>query len=892
MSNTISGGISFSGIGGGTDFNEVIDKLYELESVRLNGLEDSREVAMEAYDAISELISSVTEAKEALSLLNEPSKFLLKLAASSNESVATATADYEAVDGTFTVDVEQLATSSIWASKTVFDSKTSSMNTSGASQTLTYSYDGKTRDILVPPNTTLEGLAHMINEDKANPGVTMQIIKTASGYTFQMAGDKSGQGANIEIIPNANIEGFASSNSVWESYPVSSTATLDANQSVLDANYDITLWDNTMFELTVPANTTNQGLVDAINTKYQSETGSVDDIAEITADGNLVITGIREFEGPGSASTTPNRTMHTEIKGHSNVELSQLAGEGTVYTFVRDSIVPAVGPYEITADADDTMEDILKKLADEMQAAGDTNVGISAEKNATGGTDYHLQGFTDVPDELGLSGVTSTVQKYSTPVEKYDAVSVETIPKDLEFNIIFDDGSSQKFTVDSSLGYDGIVNAINALPGHAGTAALESIDPSDPNSPKKLVLNGVASLASTNNAFNQHVSFGGAVTSTSNFTVQTAQNAEFKINNFEHTLTSATNNVTDVIEGVTLSLKSVGETQIGVASDTDSVKANIQSVLDSLNSVILKVKDLTSITEEPSSTYTDDATITASTLSGEYSVLSFQSRMKNEIIGSPPGFNNITGDDVFSGDFVAALSQIGIKTISDSDDSNFGLFAIAPAGSTDEIQQLDQEMFDNAIANNLDDVINFFSANDLGVTSSDDFGYANHIDGITEPGTYNVKYTVDASGAAEVWINGTKASESDINPNTFTVAGDGPEAGLSITLYDLSTGDHEGTVSVQRGLVNHMEQFFQDEMKFFPPSPTDPTIGQNNGGLMIAQDNYKSLIESIDNRIDNEITRLERWEYNERQKYARLDTLLGEYNGNMTILNNQLGQLA
>ncbi len=893
MSNTISGGISFSGIGGGTDFNEVIDKLYELESIRLNGLQDSREEAMESYEAMSEIIAAVTEAKEALSLLNSPSKFLLKLAASSDETVATATADYKAVDGTFTVDVEQLAANSIWASKNTYDSKTASVNTSGTQQTLTYTYDGVTRNISVPPNTTLEGLAHMINEDKANPGVSMQLVKTASGYTFQVAGNESGQGKDIEIIPNANIVGFSSSNSVWESYPVAHDATLNGGQATVTSDYNLTLWDNTSFSVSVDSDTTNQGLVDAINEKYDSLdsiVGNDIDIAEIDADGNLVIDGLRKFEAP-AASVAPSKTMSSVIEGSSTVALDAELAAGT-YVFENDNVPPKSYTVEVPAGETWTVQEVLTDLNTQITSDPDAvEFQINAAANSSGGTDYTLHGFSSVPTELGLDGIASVTPDYSAPVKAGDAVTSGTIPNPVEFNITFDDGTSQTFSVDNSLGYQGVVDAINGI-GGAGTAQLVSLDPADPNSSQKLVLNGVASLSSTSSAFNANVNFGGSVTASSNFTIQTAQNAEFKINNFEHTLTSSTNTVTDVIEGVTLSLKSVGETQIGVASDTDSVKANIQTVLDSINSVLLKVKDLTSVTEEPSATYTDDATLTVATLSGEYSVLSFQSRMKNEVTGNPAGFNNIVDpEDIFSGDFIATLSQMGIKTVSDADDPNFGLFAIAPSGSTEEIQALDQKMFDDAIANNLNDVINFFAADDSGTTSSDDFGYSNHIDGITEPGTYDVKYTV-TGGVVNVTINGTPASPSDVIPNTYTVGGDGPESGLSITLYDLAEGEHEGTVSIQRGIVSSMESFFEAEMKFFKTeSGDDPTLSQNNGGLMIAQNSYQELIDSIDNQISNEMDRLERWEYNERMKYARLDTLLGEYNGNMSVLNNQLAQL-
>ncbi len=909
MSNSISGGISFSGIGSGTDFNEVIDKLYEIESTKLYGLEDSREVAMESYEAMNDLINSVTEAKEALALLNDPAKFLLKLGASSNETVATATADYEAVDGTFTVHVDQLATNAIWASTDTFASKSTIINTSGSQTTLNYTYKGEEHSLIVPANTTLEGLAHMVNNDKSNPGVKMQIIKTADGYTFQVAGTESGKDANLQIEANAALEGFhggteaGSSPSVWESYGnISGSTTLNAGQTtatgIEEYNYMLTIYGQPAEPFgPYDGDTTQQDFVDDINAHFGTGTATFDETT-----GKLTINGMQSLStqvgsNPGTTEMV-DPTMEVSYSGTMDHPMT-----ANTYTFkdVNGDI-----PVDMTAlDPDgnpypQTLEGVFAALTDQYP----DQFGISGELNAAGDTyNFSMTGLTGLPVELtngtidtppGLGFITTSGPTFThtQPGKAQDAIQPGIIPETIDFNITFDDGTSKTITMSSTSDYNALIAAINdPTTGRAGTAALVP----DPNDATKqiLKLTGVQEFESTSSAFNEHMNFSGRVTSASGWTVQEAQDASFRLDNFAHTLTSSTNNVTDVIEGVTLTLKSTGTTQIGIASDTDSVKANVQSVLDALNSVLLKVKDLTAISEEPSDTYTEEATLSAAALSGEYSVLSFQSRLKNEIITTPPGFNTMTTDDIFSGDFVATLSQMGIKTVTDAEDPNFGLFAIAPAGSTAEMQAFDQQLFDDAIANNLEDVINFFAADDSGTTSSDDFGYSNHIDGITQPGTYDVEYNVLPDGTIDyVKINGEFASSSGDGTNTYTLGGNSDAKGISITIYDLGVGLHdEGSVSIQRGLVNSIESFFEAEMKYIEPKADDPTLSQNNGGLMIAKASYQELIDSIDNQISDEMDRLERWEYAERMKYARLDTLLGEYSGNMSVLESQLAQL-
>ncbi len=870
MSNSISGGISFSGIGSGTDFTQLVDQLLEVESFRLYNLEDSREVAMESYDAMTDLISTVTEAKDALSQINSPSEFLLKLASSSLETVASATADSEAVDGTFTVDVQQLATNAIWASRSTYASKTTNINPT-ADTTFSYTYKGETHTLDVPKNTTLEGLAYMINQDKANPGVKMQIINTAEGHTFQIAGTDSGADANLQIHPTS-MTGFGSSNSSWESYiTLDPTQNIGNGQTPSTFEYDLVLAGGTAVPtFSLQGDATQQEFVTALNNAAGSN------VAEINSSGKLVLTGVQ------SLTTTIDGTAQTPLEiaptmsGTFSGDLETPVAAGT-YTFTDAD----GNNFDVVMAADGTMNTFLTELGKQE------GVSIGYETDGAGNSTLNFTGITGIvssPVPITLDSPDPSYE-YSTNAVAGDAIQAGMIPHTFTLDIIPDSGPAYSVVLDTSMDYTAMTAAINDQ-SPAGVSA--SIDPTT----NKLVVEGISSLDSSSSAFSELMNFSGRVTTTDGWIIQEAQNAEFQLNNFEQVLTSSTNEVTGVIEGVTLNLKSVGEAQITIASDTDSVKANIQTFLDAINSIILKVQDLTAVSEEPTSTYDDEGTVTSSALTGEYSVRSFSSRLKDTMIGSPSGFQSLTGDDVFSGDLIATLSQMGIKTVTDVDDPSFGLFAIAPSSAVDELQQLDQETFDNYLANNLEEVINFFAASDSGVTSSGSFGYSNHIAGITEPGTYDVVYTVNADGSANVTIGGEVANRSSGDSNVYTVGGDGPQSGLSITLYDLEPGvEKTGTVSIQRGIVPTMESFFSAELQFYPPSETDPTIGQNNGGLMIAQDNYQALVDSIDNQIGNELDRLEVWEYNQRMKYARLDTLLGEYNNNMTMLNQQLAQI-
>ncbi len=880
MSNTISGGISFSGIGSGTDFASMLEQLVEVESMKLYSLEDSRTDATEVYDAFTDLIDVVRESQEALAALNSPSKFLTKLASSSNESVLSAKADANAVDGTHTIDIKQLASNAIWANKGTYAEKTTVINSSGTAQEFSYTYEGVTRTLNVPAGTTLEGFVNMVNQDKANPGVKMSIIQTADGYTFQTAGTKSGKDATLTIHPSS-LMGMSGTGSQWLAGGTTSTTALNASEPALDTyTYFIGLQDGTTFSINnISGDTSQEELRDAINAAYLAlPTSSGSDIAHINPEGDTLTIDDMAFVDRRGASMTGNEKVYANAPTTEftmSGDLSAVVNTTTqTYTFVnyRNENV------EVTVEGEHTQADILTELG----LAGYTVSGTTAEDGSS--TTLSVTGLKDI-SAITNTDPTATVTQTWDPSFSASITSVDTpiqsgvLPDTVDFTFELGDGTSQVITVNKTSSMQDVYTALEtAVPGTVtytdGVANL----------------NNVVSIGTTPPGLQP----SGGVNGSDAWAVQNAQDAEFYIDNWPQLLTSSSNEVTNVLEGVTLTLKDEEKVQITIASDTESVKANIQTFLDSINSVIAKMQDLTDVTAEPTDSYTDEGvgTTTSGPLTGNYSINLFSSRLSTVVTQNPPGFQPVTGNDVFSGDFVSSLAQIGIKIVTDESDPNHGLFAIAPAGMTDEMQAIDQKLFDDAIANNLEDVIAFFSNDGLGRSSSANFRYTNHIEGMTQYGTYDVAYTIAADGTAEVFIDGQRAAPSDVTPNTYTVGSEGgAAAGMSITIDNLAPGSYTGSVSIQQGKVGQLEDFFEAELKYYPPSLSDPSIGDDNGGLMIAQNSYKDLIASIDEKMSDEIDRLDRWEETQRLKFARLDTLLGDYDSKMTVLNQQLAQL-
>ncbi len=214
MSDYLSGQITFTGLGSGTDFTTMIDQLIEVESVHKKQLEywkESWELKVEALDALN---SSILSLKTTLGGMDTVNEFMVKTVDGADSSILSATADSSAEEGVHNVEVFQLAQNSIWMSGSGVAEKDASVV--GLGTNFKYSYDDPNDDegvknvtLWVPVNTTLENMVNMINTDPDNPGVRASIVSDGDLYYLQMRGMDQGGDANL-IISNASFGNLGS----------------------------------------------------------------------------------------------------------------------------------------------------------------------------------------------------------------------------------------------------------------------------------------------------------------------------------------------------------------------------------------------------------------------------------------------------------------------------------------------------------------------------------------------------------------------------------------------------------------------------------------------------------------------------------------------------------
>lgn len=128
------------------------------------------------------------------------------------------------------------------------------------------------------------------------------------------------------------------------------------------------------------------------------------------------------------------------------------------------------------------------------------------------------------------------------------------------------------------------------------------------------------------------------------FTVQTADDAVFTINNLS--ITRSSNTITDVVEGLTLNLAKAGTSTITVAQNTSKTISSIDAFIKTYNDVVKQIKSATAY---------DQANNKASTLTGDSTARSIYAQLTSLVQSSVTG---VKGG-------ISRLSDIGISVQKD-----------------------------------------------------------------------------------------------------------------------------------------------------------------------------------------------------------------------------------
>ncbi|MDX2462935.1 MAG: flagellar filament capping protein FliD [Porticoccus sp.] len=289
-----------------------------------------------------------------------------------------------------------------------------------------------------------------------------------------------------------------------------------------------------------------------------------------------------------------------------------------------------------------------------------------------------------------------------------------------------------------------------------------------------------------------------------------AQDALFSINGLG--VSSSKNIVSDVIDGVTLTLKDVtGEASVSlsISEDQSSVKAAITALVDSYNSLTNTINRLTAY---------DPETGLAGALQGDFSVRSITSQLRSVLTGSVEGFSEAT---------FGSFSEIGITT------------------EFDGTLSIDSADLDKALSSHFDEIVGLFAA--VGFPSDDKIEYLSSTSN-TSVSEFDINISQIASQGQLVGALAGFPLDIDDNNDAFTLKVNG----VTSNSIELTQGNYTSGES----LAAELQARINGDSKLSGADVT-VTVTFNTDHFEITSDRYGSAssveILSIDTNTSAEL---------------------------------------
>lgn len=204
----MAGTISSLGLGSNLGLQNILDQLRKADEAPLDSLkarQSSLKLQINAFDGLNQ---GLMQARSHAMTLTLDSTYIARSITSNDEKTLMASVSDGAVIGTRSIEVTRLATASSWEGASVADLNTK-VNTSGTAQTFSYSIGGKTRSLTVANNTTLQGLADLINNDTGNAGVTAKLVNDGSATPYKLVLTANNTGENNRITIDSQLSDYA-----------------------------------------------------------------------------------------------------------------------------------------------------------------------------------------------------------------------------------------------------------------------------------------------------------------------------------------------------------------------------------------------------------------------------------------------------------------------------------------------------------------------------------------------------------------------------------------------------------------------------------------------------------------------------------------------------------
>ncbi|XQW85815.1 flagellar filament capping protein FliD [Thalassotalea piscium] len=259
--------VTSAGIGSGLDLEGIITAYINAEAVPSElRLQNKEERLGTELSGVGQFKSALSNFESVLKKLSDTEDFNKQITESSSSAVDVTTNGY-ASNGSFAIEVEQLAQGSRRQS-TAFASSTDTVGTG----TLTFTAGSDTFDVDIDGADDLSAIRDKINEQSGNFGVTANIINVQSGSYLVFNSSSTGDTNNLTIsTSDASLDAISTNTTQGtDDIAKSARAYVDGNLIEQDTNE----FKNIIEDVTFTAKSENMGSPAIITISQDEENGS------------------------------------------------------------------------------------------------------------------------------------------------------------------------------------------------------------------------------------------------------------------------------------------------------------------------------------------------------------------------------------------------------------------------------------------------------------------------------------------------------------------------------------------------------------------------------------------------------------------------------------------
>ncbi len=606
----------------------------------------------------------------------------------------------------------------------------------------------------------------------------------------------------------------------------------------------------------------------------------IDSFKSSISDADVLGVSVSDSAQEGSYSIEVGKLATSEriVHGGNFMYATDYVSEGNfIYTYDNKEVEIAVG-------ANTTLEDLVNLINNSSDNPG-VRASLLSFDDGTGREHLVLSG-TDSGSDYAIKVRDSNSQALKSQKYEYtDTSSGDTVAagKDTKLSQLSDfdglvgstltitatDNSGASMNVDfditeqSTLGQ--LVDAMQRGFGSSAGVTLEDgvINVLDTVSGSSSLSVSYVNDSSTTVDFSVATTGGSTVSGMTEFTdasaftvAQAASDSQVRVDGFPagDWITSSSNSVDGVIEGVTLDLTQVTEAgksvTLNISRDRSKLKENVKAMVDSYNKAVSHLKDVSKY---------DPATKKAGPLIGDITVRNLLSDLGSNFLGTAVGFND---SDTYS-----MASQIGIGF------------------NRDGLLELDEDVFDSAVDDDFNAVLDLLGSSGKGRITGDNSSNFSFdlVKDYTKPGDYEISAVYDGTSLTSAQIRrvgDTTWHDADIIGGKIIgsiTAQDSagnyyPERGLQIDFDpgSLTSGTYNTVVSIKQGVAGSLSDM------------VDRYTDGSDSILSIKKSSLDKMIQSIQDSIDRESTRLDKKESRMKLKYARLEAQMQQLQQSMS----------